>query len=100
MTRANGIPDDETAKRLESAWARRREIAEFTKDYSLFTLRSLVVLNGGAILATLAFIGNLYGRAGTAEPALRIADFGRPILTFTFGLVTTILAGISGYFNF
>jgi hypothetical protein len=98
MTATNGLPENDAMKRLESAWARRREIAEFTKDYSLFALRSLIVLNGGAILATLAFIGNLYGRA--EHPALKIVDLNRPLIIFAFGLVATVVAAVFGFLNF
>jgi hypothetical protein len=55
---------EEAMKRLENAWLRRRTAAEFTKDYSLFALRSLFVLNGGAIVAMLAFIGNFGANEG------------------------------------
>jgi len=71
----------------------------FTKDYGLFTLRSCLLLNGGAILAMLAFIGNLYGHA-TATPSLELHDFNYAIGLFGLGLVATVVASICGYLNF
>ncbi|HXW26222.1 MAG TPA: hypothetical protein VEK73_15870 [Xanthobacteraceae bacterium] len=89
---------DADMRLLKNAWLRRRDAAQLTKDYGLFTLRSLILLNGGAILAMLALIGNLYGRA--ADPPLRITDFRGPLILFTFGLIATLFASFFGYFNF
>jgi len=90
---------DEHMKRMEQEWALRRDAMQFTKDYGLFTLRSCLLLNGGAILAMLAFIGNLYGHA-TATPSLELHDFNYAIGLFGLGLVATVVASICGYLNF
>jgi hypothetical protein len=73
--------DDERLKRMEQLWALRRDALQFTKDYGLFTLRSCLALNGGAILAILAFIGNLYGRTQYV-PSFKLHDFGYAIAMF------------------
>jgi len=90
---------DEHMKRMEQEWALRRDAVQFTKDYGLFTLRSCLLLNGGAILAMLAFIGNLYGRT-SATPSLTLHDFNYAIGLFGLGLVATVVASICGYLNF
>src|SRR5882672_5609649 len=89
---------DEYVKRMDQEWALRRDALQFTKDYGLFTLRSCLVLNGGAILAMLAFVGNLYGHA--TQGSIKLHDFGYAIGLFTLGLVVTVMASICGYFNF
>jgi hypothetical protein len=91
---------DEYMKRMEQEWALRRDAMQFTKDYGLFTLRSCLVLNGGAILAMLAFIGNLYGHTTTTSSYPKLHDFSRAIAIFGLGLVATVIASICGYFNF
>ena len=90
---------DERMKCMEQEWALRRDAMQFTKDYGLFTLRSCLLLNGGAILAMLAFIGNLYGHT-TATPSLKLHDFNYAIGLFVLGLVATVVASICGYLNF
>jgi hypothetical protein len=89
----------EYLKRMELDWSLRRDALQYTKEYGLFTLRSCLVLNGGAIVAILAFIGNLYGR-GTASPPVRIHDLDLALFLFVAGLVAVIVASICGYFNF
>jgi hypothetical protein len=71
---------EERMKQMDQEWGRGRDALQFTKDYSLFTLRSLLVLNGGAILAMLAFIGNLYGHA--AATPFNLHDFRYVIALF------------------
>jgi hypothetical protein len=86
---------DEYVKRLDQEWALPRDALQFTKDYGLFTLRSCLVLNGGAMLA---FVGNLYGHATAGS--IKLHDFGYAIGLFTLGLIATVVASICGYFNF
>jgi hypothetical protein len=81
---------------LESS--RQRDALQFIKEFGLFTLRACLVLNGGAILSLLAFIGNVYGRAG--ETGLKLQDFTLAFSLFAAGLVATVLSSICGYFNF
>jgi hypothetical protein len=80
-------------KRLEFYNGQQKDALAFTKEYGLFTLRELLILDGGAILAILTFIGNLYGR-GILAQTLKIHDFAYPLMLFTLGLVLTIIASI------
>jgi hypothetical protein len=68
-------------KRLEFDYALRRDALAYTKEYGLFTLKSCLILNGGAILAMLTFIGNLYGR-GISTHTLKIHDFNCALMIY------------------
>jgi hypothetical protein len=45
------------AERLEQEWALERDAVQFTKDFSLFVLRTCVLLHGGAIVALISLLG-------------------------------------------
>jgi hypothetical protein len=76
----------------------QRDALRFTKEFGLFTLRACFILNGGAILALLAFIGNVYGRLG--DSGLKPQDFRLPLCLFAAGLVASVFSSICGYFNY
>ena len=107
-----GDPEFERAQRLRAIdqaherhmrWIEQesllqRDALHFTKEFGLFTLRACFILNGGAILALLAFIGNVYGRVG--ESGLKLQDFRLPLALFAAGLVASVFSSVCGYFNY
>lgn len=65
-------------------------------DFALITIRSLILVNGGAIIGILSFAGNLWGRSGNdaATTAVAIA----PALTFfVVGLSCALLTAGCAY---
>lgn len=69
------------------------------KDYAQLALRSAFLLNGGAVIALLTFIGSTVGKAvnGVAvSPALFVPAFQ----TFIAGLVLVCLAMTLAYYNY
>jgi len=85
--------------RLEHERALERDAVQFTKDFSLFVLRTCVILHGGAIVALLSLLGTIITHEMVSSvislTAVRIA-----IGVFALGLVLTAMAGVCGYFNF
>ena len=89
------MPED----RLEHERALERDALQFTKDFSLFVLRTCVVLHGGAILALLSLMGTIITHQVSA-PLISLGAVRIAIGIFALGLVCTVLAGICGYLNF
>jgi hypothetical protein len=75
------------------------QAVNLTKEFSLFVLKSCLVLNGGAILAILGLLGTLENRP---QPLFRVQLGWVKVSVgfFVAGLVATILAGVGGYLNF
>jgi hypothetical protein len=88
------MPND----RLDHERALGRDAVQFAKDFSLFVLRTCVLLHGGAIIALLGLLSAIisHPHAGIISvTALRVA-----IMIFAIGLLLTVAAGICGYVNF
>ena len=69
------------------------------KDYGQMALRSVFLLNGGAIIAILAFIGSASGKrigASVITPTLFVVAFS----FFAAGLVCAIISITSAYLNY
>lgn len=75
-----------------------RDAVQFTKDYSLFVLRTCVLLHGGAIIALLGLLGTIISHPETK--VISVTALRSAIAAFAIGLVVTVAAGICGYFNF
>jgi hypothetical protein len=83
-----------------------RQILEYTlqhdrhlKDYGQMALRSVFLLNGGAIIALLTFIGSASGKtigASVIAPALFVVAFS----FFSAGLVCAVISITSAYLNY
>jgi hypothetical protein len=76
-----------------------QKAGEFTKEYGISTVRSLILINGGASVALLAAISNIYSKNDSAAKILAgnlSASFG----FFLAGLTLAVMTGAMGYFNF
>jgi hypothetical protein len=99
MYEAWHMANDRDLKQYEHELSSERDAVQFTEEFSLFVLRSCVVLNGGAILAILSLLGTLVSH----PESLIVVSFVyvRVALSmFAAGLVTTVIAGVCGYHNF
>ncbi|HZR62281.1 MAG TPA: hypothetical protein VFA80_15135 [Xanthobacteraceae bacterium] len=85
-------PSGERQRALE------RDAVQFTKDYSLFVLRTCVLLHGGAIIALLGLLSAIIGHP--ESKIINVTALRWAIGAFAIGLVATVGAGICGYFNF
>lgn len=65
---------------------------QFQQDLALAALKGLTLVNGGAIVGLLTFIGN------TATP-IDQHDLGVGLVSFVIGLTANLLAYILGYFS-
>jgi hypothetical protein len=73
----------------------------YSKEHGLVVIRSLFLLNGGAILALLTFIGSMYGKDSlNVLVAISLSTKLLPAFyAFAVGLIATTLTAIIGYFN-
>ena len=84
---------------LQQQWSLERDAVQFTKDFSLFVLRTCILLHGGAIIALISLLSALVTHQ-TTETIISINSIRYAIAFFTSGLIVTVLAGVCGYFNF
>lgn len=61
-------------------------------------LRSLILINGGAAVAALAFFGNLAGNQSLNLTG-KVADLTRPLLWFGWGVAAAVVSMIFAYFT-
>src|SRR5687768_3865329 len=80
--------DPLTAYLLNDAAARIR----FQHEFALAGFRTLVLINGGAIIALLTYAGNVLDRAGASS-------LGGAFLFYAAGLSTTTLAYVFAYYS-
>jgi len=85
---------------LKMAHAEYLEALKATKEFSSSSVNMLFILNGGAIVALLAFLGNVYGKPEGAI-ALRLAKEMVPAIPWLIGGVAlaALTSGIA-YINF
>jgi len=85
------------AQHAEGRWKSH----EFARDFGMNVIKTLLLLNAGAILAVLTFAGNLYAKDGF-KIEIAIA-FGRSIepsiYFFISGIVLSVLTSFMGYLN-
>jgi hypothetical protein len=79
----------------------RLQAQAFSRDFGLAGLRLLFLLNGGAIIGLLAFLGSLLGKDQLkTEVAITFARALRPsFLCFVAGLASTALVALFAYLN-
>ncbi len=93
---------DEQKLRMDEAnrwWQYRQESVAFSKEYGLATVRSLILLNGGAIITLLSFLA-----AGLTSESLDISKVTNlafwALASFSVGAVLAVITGGLGHLNF
>lgn len=88
---------------LEQSHKERMWALENISTYGLNTTKTLFLLNGGAIIAFITFVGGLYSR-GDHGLILAAMSFGRALLpalySFIAGLCLSAVVSGLAYFNF
>ena len=96
------MSDDNRDLRVQEAkrwWDLVLRVREYSKEYGIAAIRSLIVINGGAVVATLAAISTIFSKDDTL--ALKIAaSLNYSFAAFLAALVLAIVAACMGYFNF
>lgn len=95
---------DEAAIALfaEKSLAERAIAIEATKEYGAATIKSLILLNGGAIIALLALLSALYSKdAGAALIAAKVLTvrLSKALAWFAGGLGLAAITSAVGYLN-
>ena len=82
---------------VEHWWAFRQSSIEHSKDYGIATVRSLILINGAAIIATLTFMSRLgeNSRVNVGIGQIKVA-----LGCYVFGLLFSLVTGALGYLNF
>lgn len=94
--------EDAIRKFVEQSHAERLSALAGAKELGLHSIKALVALNGGAMLAQLTFVAALFGKEAAQGTRMAIALAGRlevPFQFFGFGLILAIAAGIFAYLN-
>jgi hypothetical protein len=87
-------PPDKDKPRTERE-ARHLELFRATAAFEHATLRVPYLLNGGALVATLTFLGNIASKSGAEQPARGGVIIA--LLFWTFGL---FLAGVATHYGY
>ena len=74
--------------------ALRPQMAVLLGGFAQTGLRSLLFVNGGALVGLLAMVGNVWGRPGAAELAARVQA---PAKLLAFGLLCAFIATAAAY---
>jgi hypothetical protein len=90
-----------TGKYIDHHREGRLQALAFSRDYGSAGVRTLLLLNGGAIVGLLAFVGTLYGKDQfKIEVAISFARALRPsFFAFVLGLALTALTSFFAYLN-
>ncbi len=94
--------EDAIRKFVEQSHAERLSALSGAKELGLHSIKALVALNGGAMLAQLTFVAALFGKEAAQGTRMAVALAGRldiPFQLFGWGLVLAIAAGILAYLN-
>ena len=89
--------NDSNVAEAERWWSFREKSIEFSKEYGVATVRYLILVNGGAIIALLALLGNFKTDSAIKIdiPCLKVAIFG-----YVLGLLCGGGTSAIGYLNF
>ena len=93
------MTDDNYDKALRVHDQIRKEQSDYLKaalDASALTIRSLIFVNGAAVVSLLAFLGALQSSEGS--PELIFSDLAISILCFAFGVGTGVITAVFAYF--
>jgi hypothetical protein len=89
-----------TLRRQEQHWQARFESQlhsdRMAGEIGLVALRTAVVLNAGAVIALLAFVGQLWDKAGKENVLSQVLQGMRP---FLWGVILAGFAGLVAYFH-
>lgn len=88
---------------VDATHSERSEYVKHLKDYGQETIKSLILLNGGAIVALLTFVGALLAKGELAQLRLAAVTLDRLLPAFGCfgaGLATSVAAAGFGYLNF
>jgi len=88
-------------RRDESDWwfQLERDTLLFSKEYGQSTIKSLITINGGAIIALLSFLASTVNSIKTENIFIN-AHPETAFWSFALGLVFAIISGGMGYMNF
>jgi hypothetical protein len=94
------MDDQQEIRKLEADrwWELQKDALLYSKEYGVIVVRSLILINGGAIIAFLSFLSSSKfsdGLNSNATFALKGC-----IVSFVVGLILSIAVGGIGYINF
>jgi hypothetical protein len=85
---------------IKMAHAERLEASRGVREFSSYAIRMMYLLNGGAIIAILALIGNMYGKQTGDQSAIFTRFLHAIIPAFIPFITGLILAGVVSAFAY
>lgn len=70
---------------------------KYSNEYGMLIVRSLILINGAAVVALLAFVGSI--ETGDSAEAFEASTIVKPILSFAIGVGLSALCAAFGYFT-
>lgn len=83
----------------ERWWQFERDARTFSKDFGASTIQSLILINGGAIIALLSFLASTEIKTIIASN-VQIYQIYWTFLGFSLGLIFAVVGGGVGYLNY
>jgi hypothetical protein len=84
---------------LQSRFARNHSLMESVFKTSETAFNAATLINGGAVVALLAFLGNLSAKSGPLLVGLSVPDLRRAMLAFTLGVACSGFGHVARYFT-
>ena len=82
--------------RLHNLHEQNKSAENYSKEYGVIFTRSMILLNGGAIILSINSFINL----STKNTSLTISLFIDAFLCYLIGIICALIISIMGYFNF
>ena len=96
---SQNLDQDLRLKEAERWWDFYIKVGESVREYGVVTVRSLILINGGALVALLAALSNIFGKS--EENAHKLASgLGCASIFLILGLILAVGTGALGYLNF
>ena len=87
----------EYAKMVQGQYLQARQ---FAKDYGQMAIRSVFLLNGGALVSLIAFMGSISKGGEIGHVSFQPSDFINGFIAFVIGLIFAMLTMILAFINF
>lgn len=83
-------------EKLKHDYEETRGIARAAIDFALLAVKSLILVNGGAVIATLTFIGNDFKRS-SGGTVFKMDLLSQALASFTYGTAAAVIVSALAY---
>jgi hypothetical protein len=86
------VPDSGIERVAENLLRDANDRLRYQQEFSVAGFKTLILINGGAIIALLTYAGHMSGNRSASE-------FSGALIAYTAGLLTSVLAYLAAYFS-